>query len=260
MKIFNIENNKETAYIQNTDLESLKYYNGPIPETLLLKNIDGEPYEFISIDRPAEIQFLKDAYWIINITEMNQSEDDLIEKGNNIARKMNSLAYEHNSEQNETQKSKLLNKHKLFMHQMHGYADLVFIKKGQLIIPMPNLYTQNELLYEDIGYEIYSSINPYIVTIKRKDKNPFNSIPFDVVNQTIEILKQRSKFVTEYKYSSTLTPDRKSVIVTILFDKLINEDTKKIAYQPVHNIDTSHKQSTDTNGFIKMVQYMFKKH
>ena len=107
MKIFNIENNKETAYIQNTDLESLKYYNGPIPETLLLKNIDGEPYEFISIDRPAEIQFLKDAYWIINITEMNQSEDDLIEKGNSIAREMNSLANEHNSEQNETQNDSL---------------------------------------------------------------------------------------------------------------------------------------------------------
>ena len=41
---------------------------------------------------------------------------------------------------------------------------------------------------------------------------------------------------------------------------MVSENTKKIAYQPVHNIDTSHKQSTDTNGFIKMVQYMFKKH
>ena len=137
------------AYVQLNDLAYLmKSSEGKaIPASVVNKVFgemfictDSNRYDFMEFDDPEEIKFFKNLEYSVDYLEcINLTDAELVEKGEEVASRMNEVAKKFNS-LDETEKGNhlyLVNEHELLQFKMYSIRDILWFRMGKLKMKLP---------------------------------------------------------------------------------------------------------------------------
>jgi hypothetical protein len=186
--------NEDSVLVQMRDIAQLTNYDGSIPMSVYMKLcgngigiIDASNVnDFIRFDTEDEIEFFKNASWILDYNEYNcKSLSDLYASAEELIAKINDLTIEYNKLSGEEQHKNviMIEQMNLLIYEVQSIAALIKVKQGNNNVRLSKLipikdkvskYQQdrlNKMMGEAILNEIKNSFSDLFNWIpKRKSK------------------------------------------------------------------------------------------
>lgn len=243
MKIFNDENGVKKVYIQMNDIMMLTYSDISMPSTIFEKVFsdvvivnDNNRMDFVEFTQPQEVEYFKSLDWIVDYKQIrNLSEEEIKEKGQEIASEMNEIANKYNSMTDDEKRDNqsIIQRHELLDYKMKSLAEILWIKQGHKQMPFPVVPDSDGFAFigdDNCKYEIRASLEPNKMLLFRKDGKKLSNedrIPrgFLQTGMSIAIMEKNknNEFEGEYKMSNSLTDDNQYFVTEF---KIKNYDNK----------------------------------
>ena len=136
------------VFVQKKIFAYLSRYEGPIPASIFMKALDDDiviindsnKYEFMKFDAPEEIEFFKNADWIIDYNEVKDlSDEEIIALAQKACEERNAVAYQFNSMSLEERKenASMIFRCELLDFKTFSLIDFLRFKKGHLRFDLP---------------------------------------------------------------------------------------------------------------------------
>lgn len=265
MKIFNIENGVKKVYVQMNDIIMLNHTAASIPASIFEKVFsdvvivdDSNRMDFVEFTKPNEIKFFESLDWIVDYKKVRDfKEEEIKEKGQEIANEMNRIAEKYNS-MNDKQKEKnqsLMLKHELLKYKMNSLAEILWVKQGHITMPFPIVPDSDGFSFvgnDQCEHEIRASLDPNKILLYRKDGKKLSKdekIPRGFVQMGISIaLMEKGKtneFFGNYEMSNSLSEDSQYFITE--FKVRSYDETPKEEKQP----EEKQPEEKGIKGFVK---------
>ena len=126
----------DAVYVQKNDITYLNHTDLPIPASIFMKVFgngivvvdDSNRYEFEKFENTDEIEFFKGLDWIVDYNSVKDlSDDEIIEIGQSIAQKFNSMSSDERKENME-----MITQCELLDFKMYSLRDILWFKNGKL--------------------------------------------------------------------------------------------------------------------------------
>ncbi len=136
------------AYIQKNDLAYLTHTDLAIPESIFRKIFekgiviinDSNRYEFIKFEEASAIEFFSNIDWMIDYNSLKDLTDgEIIKMGQNITKKMATLAQKIDSIPKDDRKAQLdiLTEFKNLDFKLNSLKDILLFRQGHLKFKLP---------------------------------------------------------------------------------------------------------------------------
>ena len=181
MKIFNEENGIKKVYVQMNDLMTLINTDLSIPGSVFEKVFsdvvivnDSNRMDFVEFTEPNDIKYFESLDWIVDYKEIRDlSEEEIKNKGQEIAKEMNRIAERYNSmtDDQKYRNQSLIQKHELLDYKMKYLAEILWVKRGYREMPFPVVPDSDGFSFVGDAaseYEIRGSLDPYKILLFRK--------------------------------------------------------------------------------------------
>ena len=139
---------ENAVYVQKNDITYLNHTDLPIPASIFIKVFgngmviidDSNRYEFEKFEDNHEIEFFKRLDWIVDYNSVKDlSDDEIIEIGQSIVQSKNQIAQQLDSMSEDQRKENLemLTQYELLNFKMHSLRDILWFKRGDLKMTLP---------------------------------------------------------------------------------------------------------------------------
>ena len=234
MKIFNIEDGNKKVYVQLNDIMMMMQYEHIIPGEVMSKQFsrpfivgDENRFNFVEYTDPLTIEYFEQCDWIPDYKKYRDlTEEEIIELGQQIAKKMNEIATTWNAMTVEQRKDnqKLDSEHEKLEFKMHSLAEIIWTKQGRRKMPFPIVPDCDGFVLdnEDCSYIVRQGINPTQVLIYRKDGNAIDA-ENEVISQgliqaaeslLVDANLNTNEYFGDFDRTSELTKDGKYLVIT----------------------------------------------
>lgn len=266
MKIFNVENGVKKVYVQMNDIMMLIHSDISIPASIFEKVVgdvviinDSNRMDFVEFTQPKDVKYFESLDWIIDYKEMRDlTENEIREKGQEIANEMNKIANRFNSmtDKEKRNNQSLVQRHELLDFKMKSLAELLFVKQGQKQMPFPVVPDSDGFSFvgdENCEYEITASLEPNKILLFRKDGKKLSNddrIPNGFIQMGISIAlmesNDRNAMAEDYEMSNYFNDDNQYFVI----------EFKSRSYDNNYAKQESKKEE---KGIKKLVKRLFSK-
>lgn len=276
MKIFNEENGVKKVYVQMNDIMMLTHSDLPIPGSVFEKVFtdivivnDNNRMDFVEFNEPDEVNYFKSLDWIVDYKEIRDlSEEEIKNKGQEIANEMNRIAERYNSMSNEKKhrNQSLIQKHELLDYKIQYLAEILWVKQGYREMPFPIVPDSDSFTFkgdENSEYEIRGSLDPNKILLYRKDGKELSNedkIPLEFIQMGMSIAAmERSKnniVKGDYEISKFLSEDNKYLVIEY---KIKSNEKDKIQESHEEVKEENVEEAKEEKGIKKLIKRFLKR-
>ena len=244
MKIFNKENGKEKVYVQMQDIMVLVHedINCGIPASIFEKVFgdvlivdDSNRWEFLSFDKPEEVEFFRGLDWIPDYKEFrNKSREEMVAISEGLNEEFNADATKWNNMTKEEREANedIYTRCTLLQHKINTLPRIFFTCQGHYTLDVPNVIDSDGY---DCGsneeYEAVSALEPNKVIIRRKDGQSLNKgkikrsyIKEVISNSSVNLEEARAGLCTAGRAKYSISEDGMYIVITISVNPVLTEE------------------------------------
>ena len=228
MKIFNMENGRMVAYVQQCDMNNIMHLGDEVPGAFIndyySERRSENPNDFYRFTNPSEIAFFKKQDWIIDYKLFRDaSKEELHRIISKLEEQFNQKRIEFNNARYGVDRSRIDKECQVLDYEISSIKNIYLHKLANRSMELPIVPDSEGFAFngpEDFNYCMRASFDPTKVLLYRKDGKPFteeDEIPESFIRAGLSIAIMQGQdngyFAGEVEDARTVTDDNKYVVI-----------------------------------------------